>query len=449
MTELIRGEEWRHVTAIDQADLAGVPADGEVLAEARRNITRYRMSDLRVRLVDATGKPQCGVKVRIRQQRHHTIFGNCAGSTFAKCADNPGEAARAKHFLELFNGTHAKCYWDENWHQPIEKEQGRRILDLFLAETNWAAANNLAVRGHPLVWTVDKAVPQWMRKYGYAQQLGFLEHHVRSMVAVAKGRIRTWDLCNEMLWEPSLRNLAKRNWPHVETLAEMVEYIGTAQRWAREEDPTATYCINDYGLETSFGWLKEAGGTVVTAAQQRHRMVELAKALAEVGTRPDAVGTQAHIGKWFPMGVAWKTFQDLAQAGCDIHVTEFWAMDGDHPTPEGRSEKQQAEDKARYICDYYTVAFGTPQVTQICYWSDDAFFSRDGWRTTPSYAALKKLIRQEWWTDIEAVTNADGVLCARVFHGDHVLTWTAVDGNPRTRDIRITPISNPDLTISP
>ena len=146
MTDLIRGEEWRHVTPIDQADLAGCPPDAEVLAEARRTIERIRKADVAVRLVDAAGKPLAGATVRIRQQRHHTVFGCCAGSTFAKIAADPGEAARAKHFLELFNGTHAKCYWDENWHQPIEKEQGRRETGLFLAETDWAVANRIEVR---------------------------------------------------------------------------------------------------------------------------------------------------------------------------------------------------------------------------------------------------------------------------------------------------------------
>jgi GH35 family endo-1,4-beta-xylanase len=448
MTDMIRGEEWRHVTPIDQADLAGCPPDAEVLAEARRTIERIRKADVAVRLLDAAGKPLAGVTVRIRQQRHHTVFGCCAGSTFARIAADPGEAARAKHFLELFNGTHAKCYWDENWHQPIEKEQGRRETGLFLAETDWAVANRIEVRGHPLVWTVDKAIPKWMAKYPYEQQVRFLEHHVRSMVALAKGRIRTWDLCNEMLWEPSLRNLAKRDWPHAESMEEMVGYIAPALRWARDEDPTAAYCINEYGLETSFSWIKERHGRDVTAASQRRRMVELARRLADQGCRVDAVGTQAHGSKWYPMGVVWTTFQDLAKAGTDIHVSEFWAHDGDHPAPAGRSDTQKAEDKARYICDYYTVAFGTPGVTQICYWGDDAFFSHGGWRTTPAYAALKKLVRGAWWTDTESVADADGVVRARVFHGDHALTFTHPDGSPRSRGLRVTPDTRNDPTLT-
>ena len=448
MTDLIRGEEWRHVTAIDQADLIDCPSDEEVLREARANITRLRTTEISLRLIDDTGTPLAHTPIHIEQRQHHMVFGCCAGSTFDKIAQQPNEATRAKHFTELFNGTHAKCYWDENWHQPIEKLQGHRETGLFTAELDWAAANNLSVRGHPLVWTVDKAIPQWVQKYSYEQQLQFLEHHVRSLIACAGGRIKTWDLCNEMLWEPSLRNLAQRDWPHEESLDEMVELIGAAMRWAREEDPTACYCINDYGLETSLAWLKERHGREVTAASQRQRMVDLARALADIGCRVDAVGTQAHTGKWFPMGVVWKTFQDLRQAHSDIHVTEFWAHDGDHPQGEGLSNEQLAADKARYICDYYTVAFGTPDVTQISYWGDDAFFCADGWKTTPAYKALYDLIRNQWWTNETVQTNEQGILTVRAFYGDHSIRFMHPDGNPRSCDLSIKPGQSSDLALT-
>ncbi len=435
MTEpLIRGEEWRRIHDLDRAEYASLPSDDEVLAEARDGIERHRKSDLALRLVDATGQPLRGRSVRIVQTRHHMVFGNCAGSTFARVAANPAEAARAEHFLALFNGTHAKCYWDEKWHQPIETHQGQRELREFLAEVDWGCAYGLAVRGHPLVWTVEKAVPKWMRKYSYEQQLRFLEHHVRSLIASTGRRIRTWDLVNEMLWEPSLRHLPQRDWPHLEAIDEMVNYIEPATRWAREEDPDACYCLNDYGLESTFTEMKG-----VTAAQQRRRMVELIQALRAQGAAPDAVGTQAHAGKWFPMAVVTRTFADLAKAGVPIHVTEFWAEPHNHPSPEGRSPEQLEADKAAYIAAYYTVAFGTPQVEQINYWGHDTFFARGGWTTTPSYAALYDLIRRQWWTDVEAASDNDGLLRMRVFHGDHVVRWTAADGTPHSRPLRVEP----------
>lgn len=443
MSELIHGEEWRLIHDLDRAEFAALPSDAEVLAEARRGIEQHRKAALALRLTDAAGRPLAGQRVRIVQTRHHTVFGCCVGSTAARVAASPAEAARAQHFLALFNGTHAKCYWDEKWHQPIEKHQGRREMHEFLAELDWGCANGLAVRGHPLVWTVDKAVPQWMRRYGYDQQLRFLEHHVRSLIAAAGKRIRTWDLVNEMLWEPSLRHLPQRDWPHLEAIEEMADYIAPATRWAREEDPEACYCLNDYGLEVTYTPLKG-----VTAAQQRRRFVDLVQALRARGAAPGAIGTQAHIGKWFPMAVVARTFSDLARAGVPIHVSEFWGELRDHPSPEGRSAEQLEDDRAAYLAAYYTVAFGTPQVEQISYWGDEAFFARGGWVTTRSYAVLHDLIRKQWWTDTEATADSDGVLKARVFHGDHVLLWTAADGTPCSRPLRVEPGRSQEGTLT-
>lgn len=442
MEQLVPGEEWRRIHDADKGEFAALPPDAEVLAEARRGIERHRKADVTLRMVDAAGCPRKGQPVRIVQTAHHTVFGCCAGSTAARAAASPAEAARARHFLGLFNGTHAKCYWDEKWHQPIEKQQGVRVLGEFLGEVDWGCAHGLAVRGHPLVWTVDKAVPRWMRRYDYERQLRFLEHHVRSLIAAAGGRIHTWDLVNEMLWEPSLRHLPQRDWPHIEPIDEIADYIVPAMNWAREEDPDACYCLNDYGLEVTYTPLKG-----VTAAMQRRRMVELVEALRQRGATPGAIGTQAHIGKWFPMAVVAKTLADLARAGVPLHVSEFWGELRDHPNPEGRSPAQLEEDRAAYIAAYYTVAFGTPQVQQICYWGDEAFFDRGGWTTTRSYDALRDLIRRQWWTDTEVAADADGVLRTRVFHGDHAIRWVGDDGVPRSCPLRVEPGRSHDVTL--
>lgn len=428
---IIEGEEWRTVHDLDREHLKSLRPDAEVLAQARAGIERHRKGDVRLRLLGADGRPRPGLRVRLAQQKHAFVFGCSAGGTFAEEVGNPARRARNQHFLRLFNGTHAKCYWDEKWHQPIEAHQGRRELGLFLAEIDWAVANHLVVRGHPLVWTVPKAIPQWVRKYPYEQQLRFMEHNCRSLIQAAGGRVKLWDLVNEMLWEPSLRNLATRDWPHIESTEEMLTYIEPAVRWAREEDPDAAYVLNDYGLERTYTQLKG-----VNAPQQRRRFVELVRALRDRGCAPDAIGTQGHVGKWFPMDLAWKTFDELAEAGVPLQISEFWAGEKDHPKPEGLSPEQIMADQVRYVRDYYTIAFGHPAVDHLSYWGAP-FFARDGWVTNALYDGLYQLIRREWWTDVELVADRDGVIATRAFHGDHVLRWSDARGNPFHRDLRL------------
>ena len=150
------------------------------------------------------------------------------------------------------------------------------------------------------------------------------------------------------------------------------------------------------------------------------------------------------------MGVVWKTFQDLSLANADIHITEFWAHDSDHPNYGNVDNEQLAADQAKYICDYYTVAFGTPQVTQISYWGEGAFFSADGWKTTPAYQALYELIRKQWWTKETAQTNADGAIKTRVFHGEHRIRFTHPNGSPRSATLSVKPgeLSHHRITIA-
>ena len=433
MTTIISGEEWRQVAPLG-ADARSTDArDADVVAAARERIPSLRTAALRLRLVDRGGRPIPGLDLRLTQERHAFVFGCSAGGSL-DARRGPAQIERDRLFTELFNGTHAKCYWDEKWHQPIETRQGHRELGTFLAELDWGCAHGLTVRGHPLVWTVPKAIPAWMRRYPYERQLAFLEHHVRSLIQAAAGRIKLWDLVNEMLWEPSLRNLPTRDWPHLESVDEMLTYIEPAMRWAREEDPTAAYVLNDYGLECTYNPLKG-----VTAAQQRSRFLDLVAALRERGAAPDAIGTQAHVGKWFPMSLVHQVFDDLARAGVPVQVSEFWAALKDHPAAEGRASEQIAEDRRRYVTDYYTVAFGHPAVDHISYWGGADFFDRDGWIPSPLYRDLHRLIRREWWTDLALQSDADGWIEARAFHGDHRLRWNDRFGNPHTRPLRIDP----------
>ena len=431
MTTVIPGEEWRNVHDLDRHYLKHLRPEAEVLAEARANIERLRKATVALRLVDARGAPLRGLTVRLVQQRHEFVFGCSSGGVLRDDVE-PSRRERNRLFTDLFNGTHAKCYWDEKWHNPIETRQGCRDTAQFTAEIDWGVANGLIVRGHPLVWTVPKAIPQWMRKYSYPQQMAFLEHHVRSLIQAAAGRIKLWDLVNEMLWEPSLRNVASRDWPHIETTDEMLSYIEPAMRWAREEDPTARYVLNDYGLERTYTPMKG-----VNAPQQRQRLVELIAALRSRGAAPDAIGTQGHVGKWFHMDLVHQVFNDLARSGVPVQVSEFWAGLDDCPEPEGKTPQQILEERVRYVCDYYTVAFGHPSVDHLSYWGGKEFFERDGWMPSALYLGLHQLIRKDWWTDVSLTSDAHGVLHARAFYGDYHLMWNDAHGTPHIREVRL------------
>ena len=106
----------------------------------------------------------------------------------------------------------------------------------------FASANDMAVRGHTLVW--HNSVPRWLERVESRDEfIAILEEHVRTVVDRYKGRIVAWDVVNEaVVGDGSLRQsiFLERIGP---------EYIEMAFRAAHEADPEALLFYNDYSAE--------------------------------------------------------------------------------------------------------------------------------------------------------------------------------------------------------
>lgn len=432
----VTGNEWMKVRQIDQTLFGERRPREQVLQEAREGIEKYRKGKVRLRLIDrTTNQPLPGQTLYIKQLEHAFDFGCSAGFTFSRVSEEPVQQARAAIFTKLFNCTTAKCYWDECWHQPIEKHQGIRITRTFLDEVDWALANGLRIRGHPLVWTVPKAVPVWMHRYSYDRQMMFLENHVRSMIQCTGGRVKLWDLVNEMLWEPSLRHLPDRNWPHLESADEMLTYIEPAVHWAREEDPSSTYVLNDYGLELN---RVQQENQTVTATDQRRRFRELIELMYKRDCTPDAIGTQMHDGTWVPPDVMKKVLDELSSTGLPIQITEFWAHDDGCPDRSGISAHQFEEARIQYVTDCLTIAFGHPAVNHFTFWGNEMFYEdadptvrhyRAAWQASRVYHAVHDLIKNQWQTPpVSLTTDSSGEVSFCGFLGKYEVRRTHPGG---------------------
>jgi len=61
------------------------------------------------------------------------------------------------------------------------------------------------------------------------------------------------------------------------------------------------------------------------------------------------------------------------------------------------------------------------------HWCQNApLFERD-WTPKPALATYRDLVFDEWWSEAEAVTDAEGRITLRVFKGDHRVTIHAGD----------------------
>jgi len=397
------GEEWRLAERNSLYTLEYSAADQDALEQALKNIEIHRKRNVSIRLFDQQGLPLRNTTVKIVQTNTPFDWGSSSSVGSNK--------NRTKLFLDLFNCATAKCYWDERWHQPIEKVEGKRIYDVFLNEIKTAKDNGLRVKGHPLVWTVRKALPQWLDAYPLDKQLEILKNHVQSLISIGGKDVTRWDLCNEMLWEPSFRNYKNRKWPHIETVDEMLTHIAPAVQWAREINPNALYSLNDYGLEITY--VKE-----ITAAEQRKRYVELAKALKRRGCAPDALGTQTHVGGWYSPSLLKTVWDDLSQAEIPLQITEFWAHFDAEPAVQKLKKEEQDFYRQRYVNDCITMAFGHPSVNHFTFWGDDMFFDEQG-NATPVYEGVHNLIKKEWTTTLNLNSGDEALVSFRGFKGNY------------------------------
>lgn len=407
------GEEWKSAQTGYAPD---TPEERDaLLARANEGIQSHRTGTCTRTLLQPDGSPLAHTDVRCRLLRHAFPFGFAFTAGKGDHRD-PGSRARRDALLDLFNHATITCYWNEHWDIPIEPRQGRRETRSFLDRLDILEERGLSVKGHPLVWTVRKALPDWLLRYPPEKRMLFQEHHVRSMIACAEGRVAYWDLCNEMLWEPSLRHATERVWPHLETPEEILTYLEPAVHWAREEAPRAVLSINEYGLTGSCGG--------IPSARQRERMLALTALMRERGCLPDAIGHQCHDGV-VPLRDICGTLDHLAESGLPVQITEFMYGEEHLPGHGTRPPEEMEEVHAGYIRDVLTLAFGHPSVSLFTFWSAARMLLQEDGTPRPAYEAVRALLRGRWSTDVVVRTDAAGRLSFRGFHGEYAFSPVA------------------------
>lgn len=433
------GEEWRDMRAASQP--ANAALQDAILAQARAGIRAHRMGDLSLRLLDRAGQPLAGVPVRLQQTRHAFLFGDQLWALDAMYRHGEWDTDRARawrqRFAEVLNAATCLCYWTERPHNDgakTEDRQGEPRMANFAAMVDWARGAGLVAKGHPLFWSIPKCIPEWAKRYDEATFMKFAEVRVRSLVAGFRGRVSVWDAVNEALWEAAPRHLAQRQWPHIEPLPELLRYLVPVLQWCRDEDPAATFLINDYGTELADTPRTGHDGSVVTGITQRRRYLALLRALADAGVAPHAAGLQAHTSGWATPAQQWALYDEFAVAGFPVHITEFWAEPEELRDAAAFSPAERIQLQANYIGNYLTTAFGHPNVDAFFFWGfmKAAVHWVEGNRsshdTTPVYDTVRRLLHEEWHTDERLVSDADGVVHTRAFYGDYDLTPLAPVG---------------------
>ena len=184
-----------------------------------------------------------------------------------------------------------------------------------------ANRHNLYVRGHALAW--HSQVPGWLTSDGTknsnnlsrTELLAILKNHIFNVVGHWKGKIREWDVANEVLDDnqtsinsnPKAYDLRPSVW--ATGIGE--DFLDSAFVWAHQADPDARLILNDYDVEAKGKGKSEA-------------LYNLAMRLKNSGIPIDGVGLQCHLDAGFDF--VNKIEQNIAryqQAGLLCHITEL------------------------------------------------------------------------------------------------------------------------------
>lgn len=382
-------------------------------------IPTHRKATCTMRLTDAFGNPLALHHIHVQQTRHEFLFG-CGAFDFLSYVTATNETDRqflkdrTDKWLDVFNYGTIPFYWGR-----FEPQEGYPETESRMKAAKYLQSHDIAVKGHPLCWHTVCA--DWLLQYDNDTILRKQLDRITREVSTFRGIVDLWDVINEVVIMPifdKYDNAVTRICKDKGRIGLVKEVFAAA----KEANPNATLLINDFNTSISYEILIDG--------------------CLNAGIPIDAIGIQSHQhqGYWG----ADKLEEVLARFehfGLPIHFTENTLISGDlmpayiedlndWQVPEWPTTPEGEERQCREWEEMYRILFSHPLVEAVTGWD----FADGAWLGAPSglirkdnsvkpvYERLKKLIREEWWTDTFVTTDENGFATFEGVLGDYLLS---------------------------
>ncbi len=279
----------------------------------------------------APATPQAPATLRSRAAARGLLFG--AEVLSADLAADPEYAALvARECGVITPGLEAK------W-AATEPADGDFRLDGLDAVAAFAAAHDIVLHGHNLVWAVYN--PPWLLEaLRGGRGDAVLARHIAAVCGRHAGHVLAWDVVNEPVdprWPADPQGLCTTNWWH----ALGPGYVERALRLAHAADPHALLLLNDDDLEYD----------APDRQTKRDQYLRLAEALLRRGAPLHGFGLEAHLKP--ERRVAEREYRrflaELAGMGLALFVTELDVNDQSLPADIAARDAIVADRTRRYL----------------------------------------------------------------------------------------------------
>ena len=403
-------------------------------ARVTSGIELYRKGTARIRVVDENGEPVKGAVIEAKETKQDFKFGANTFMIDELETDEKNEIFKKK-FPELFNLGTIPFYWKD-----LEPEEGkprfakdspkvyrRPATDLCV---DYCLENGIEPKLHCLNY--DQFTPEWARGRSIKEHKELLAKRFREIGERYAKLIPMIEVTNETY---CLSGVNGRGTPFFFE----DDFCDWSFREAQKYFPGNELIINEAGLEWS----------VTNAHTNRNPYYQQVEKLLRDGAPVHGIGLQYHSfvkredevksfakpdGRYAPEYV-YAILDKLSELNLPLQITEM-------TIPSYSWEEEDEAVQAELLKNIYSMFFAQKNMEAIIYWNlpdGYAYRAEPGDMTCgenyyyggllrfdmtekPGFKTLKKLIREDWMTNAQIVTDEYGYATLRGCHGEYELT---------------------------